>query len=303
MSTHLRIPKHRLQKIFKLRRDLSLNVELIGCLGVPVDTNVLEQLCRGFQEVLPDAIDTFELRRSLTELVGRTLTSADLEELCWRIAGNLSELVEGRPILSWTGHVNREEWVPLQVIDAQRSAVRTRRGMAGGTQFRVQALAGSPCPHVFEIFWSHRSVAVLASRLGFNLRDVEKPYAYSHPGQLVGCRFYALFSTAARNHALFSEVSPAKNTAAIWTWNRKVIAAREPARRKCPRGYPTSRPCFRCHLGTDQCPLATHAVTYVKKFCTHCARESWFNPQCGGDLCMDCTYQGLFPESSNVQTA
>lgn len=286
----------------KLHRALLLNTELLGCLGVVVDVCALDQLCRGFQAELPRTVDMAALRRSLAELVGQTLDKRELVRLCWRVVGNLPELVEGRGLPIWRGRPLREEWVPLEILDGQRWAVKTKRSFFIGTQFRIRALAGSPCPDVFEVFWSNRAVAAVASRLGFTLKDPIKVYAYTHPMQLVGCRFYALFTPRAKEYSPFTEICPAKQHTAIWDWNRALIAARAPERRKCPKNYATSRPCFRCHLGVNDCPLATHALTYTQRFCERCNKQAWFNPAHVSMICMDCQYQGLFPEKKNVET-
>lgn len=298
MTTPLPLPKYRLNSLLKLRSRLSINPTLLECLGIPVDSEVLGRLCMGMLEDLPSSVDSAALRKSLLGLVGQTLSVRELRHWCWRIVGNMSELIEGRPVMPWLG-TRRDEWVPMQIVDGRRWSIRTKRGQSVGTQFKLRALAGSPCPNLFDVFWSRRACSVIASRLGFNLRDVEKPYAYCQAQQLVGCRFYAKFTAQAKSYAPFTEIHPAKDTPAIWKWNRELIGGREPIKRKCPRNFPTNHPCYRCPIGIDKCQWATHAVTYVQKTCTRCQRRQWFDPSRSNEVCLECEYHSLFPEKTD----
>lgn len=276
---------------------------MVTAVGCRVDKEVITELVIGICHALPSDVSRKAVRESLLHLVGQILTPADLRTVAWRLAGNVDQLREARPVLPWD-MTHELEWVPMQITDAKRWGISTKRGPSYGVSFKLRALAGLPCPNLFEVFWSHRACAILAARLGFDLRDPDKTYGYANPFQMVGCKFYARFTPRPQNKfSPFDEVARASESPTILTWNRRLTASRHPANRKCPRNFPTTQPCFRCSAGLESCPIALHSRDYVSRTCPRCSEKKWFDPGHPSDVCIECSFRKNLPEREKTPAA
>lgn len=207
---------------------------------------------------------------SVRYLAGVQLTELEAMRLAWRLAGNLDRLRNGMSAPPWASQQS-DEWVPLQVLKYVPDInAKRRRGYT--VTFRV--LAGTPAPMKITTFWGMPACKYVAFRVGFS-----KPwgsYPFSRVSDFVGLRLYGLINAAkSRGTPVFHDI---ECTPGLQQWNRNnVLKLRFRVKQQCPRNY--SHACHQCAIGCDQCPAATHPVTYTIGRCGHCGKdEVLFDP-------------------------
>jgi len=214
---------------------------------------------------------------SVRYLVGSQLDDVVLRDAAWRLAGNLSKLRRGKPVLPWRTQAE-PEWVPLHVVGSQPHGFRSGRGF----NYQLRVLAGSPCPMLLEKAYPVRYVAALARRMGFGGR--RSRYRFQHGSELVNLQFTGLIDPikcgAAPN---FEQV---RVSAGQRRWNLGVLAQRQRVNFVCPRKY--THPCFRCWVGYEDCPAGCHLSSFVLRYCSGCRRQSMFDPLRTANRCVAC---------------
>lgn len=277
------VPRFDLNRIFRVKQAIEGDMDIVCYVGSKPEGSDYEYLVRRFRDRLPGA-DTTAVRRSLLELTGQAITQQRLRETAWRLAGNLPKLQAGSPVMPWTRQ-QVFEWVPLQIISSKLWV--SRRGKRGG-MFQMRILAGSPCPLIVEKFWSREFCGMAARRMGFT--KLRGKYPWQHISQLVGMRFLGRISPErSREQPDFDEIAEGKG--GLLTYNRKLIRARAPINRVCPRDFPTSQACHLCPIGMSECDLATHLRTYVYRHCRSCKQDAWIDPSTGEQVCLSCQYK------------
>lgn len=225
---------------------------------------------------LPDTVSRDAVYETIRPLAGDILTEAKARELAWRIAGNIDQLLEGRPIHTWTQQLH-DEAVPVRI---ERMRPARRKDVPGWTLF-CRVLAGSPCPLVFPQFMSSRSCSRIARTLGFSAPWHR--YPYSTPLHFVNLMFIANLEAAKSDSApYFQTIS---NTSALVNLNRGLIEVRCRAR-PCPRGY--AHPCEKCWVGYNECPAGIYPKTLVMRVCASCLTDAYFEPTDDGNVCINC---------------
>ncbi len=285
-------PRYDLNRVFRIKRAIEQDLDIACFVGTKPEGADFDALVRAFRVRVPIA-EREALKKSLLALTGQPLTRAALAAMAWRLAGNLTSLKAGQPVLPWSRQ-QKAEWVPLQIIDAKpRMSKKGRKGSL--LQFRV--LAGSPCTRLIEKFWSREFCAVVARRLGFS-RFRSGKYPWQHPKQMVGMRLLVeITPQLSRDGPDFEHVHPASGS--LLAYNRSLLRARTPATRTCPRRF--THPCHLCAVGMDRCDLATHARTYVTRLCRVCRENKLHDPATNEDLCMDCQERRMREEQGHTE--
>lgn len=191
------------------------------------------------------------VRESIRNIAGEPLTEPLISQTCWRLAGNVQRLRRGLMVPPW--HVQQDaEWVPVQVL----SYTRERRKHRWLSQYRLRALAGTPCPCVIVKSWADSFARVVAGRLGYS------PPWGKHPlrdlSELVNLRFYALVEPdqCAPGRPGFERLVCSQS---MLEWNRRLIKMRRRVDFQCPRGF--EHECFQCHVGYRDCEPAVRRLT------------------------------------------
>jgi len=260
------IPRYNLGRIIQLRDKLCTD-SMTEWFGFTAIGEHFDQFVDQLTEAIPRA-KRQAVYDSCTCLAGEYLTEARLRTLFWRLAGNTDSLRRGVAVPPW--HVQSErEWMPVQVTGWEFS--QNKWGKPGGL-FAMRILAGSACPMRIITFWTRGFSNLIARGAGYT--SYRHDYPFGHPSELVGLRLWALIDPAycQQGRPGFREVSC---TQTLRNWNRGIIRKRFRHGWECPRGY--ERHCYKCHVGYDQCPAATHRTT---KECED-APESQTNTEAG----------------------
>lgn len=273
-----------LARIFGYRDKLLNSAKVRRCLGQTLRGEDFSEFVTQIHRLLPKGIPKDLVFDSLQYLAGTRLSERELEDLSWRLAGNLRRLRNLRPVQPWFTQA-QQEWVPVQVLSGQ--PYRTKRYGKPGMIFQLQILAGSPCPLTIDHFWSRGFCRLIASRIGFSAPWGDYPFLSEY--QLVSTRLYVLVDPekSVGGKPGFNQVKETQ-PGGILSWNKELLKLR--ARRggfTCPQNYPAAHRCFQCHVGMDQCPAATHEETFVRKPCRKCQRSNWHDTA-DDRICVDC---------------
>lgn len=260
--------------------------------GMLVGDREVSAMVNETRQILGKALRPEVLRWSLEVLEGVRSSRESLEKLAWRLAGNFRRLRAGRPVYPWRGQ-KRAETVPFQV-----RAVRFLPDKPDRVLLDLQILSGSPAGMLTTVSWSRRFSGYLAPVAGFGKPSrrrqpspgVTRPIA--SPLEWVSLRMTGKLkiSTEKGDKLAFDEFDCTPQCRA---WNRQVIAGRQRLFEQCPRGF--EHACHTCPVGYSECPLGTHARTYVQRTCAACKRDdAYFD----GDAktCVDCQRRGLEDE-------
>jgi len=247
--------------------------------------------------LMPPATDRDAFNRTVEHLAGVTIDDAVINDLSWRLAGNLHHLKAGMAIPVWTRQLF-QEWVPIQVIRVNKARI-TKLGSdhsVPGAWFDYMVLAGLPAghtiikPHSWEYCYHVRTI------FGFSCKDLQRysRYAAAMPNypmadlnEFYGLRAYALIDPEiCRDKPNFREI---ENTNAFIEYNREIFRRRMRDGYVCPKNYSLEEmSCYRCEAGVDVCSAACHRLSYYRAVCQACKKENWFDPQFHGWVCVDC---------------
>lgn len=275
-------------KTYQLKRVLKLKNRLLQETTLPYYSCTLEgddfsRFVRAIQVGMPNGIPLDTLYESTRYLAGEELAAARLEELSWRLAGNVDRLKDGNPVRPWTTQFDME-WVPLQVLSAYPQLSHRNRP---GYMFCFRVMAGTPCPLRVYRHWTNDVCHVIARHIGFTASWLT--YPYSHPLQLVGLRLYGLIDPSmCRDGPGFFKV---EGTNVTDKYNRDILRFRvkQPHPEFCPRNY--AHDCHKCVVGYMNCPGGTHKDDYVQDACPRCGPGAWFDPASEAGLCVACIEQ------------
>jgi len=270
-------------------QQLAKSIDVTPFIGDELVGETFDEFVDALHEKLPGARARQPIEESCLCLLGETLTAEALRTLCWRLVGNSKRLKGGFPVLPWDGQVAKE-WVPVQVLASRFTA--TRRGKHGAV-LDLKVLAGQSCPETTTVFWTTAYCHTFVSRMGFT-RSYGK-YPFEDIRQLVNFRF--LIEVIPDIPELkFSRIHV---PATLKEWNKKLIRRRARETFKCPKKFPLSHPCHLCHVGQDQCSVATHAQTFEKRQCDECERNQFFDPAYPL-MCIACRQREILQRGKNV---
>lgn len=258
------------------RRNHIFSSVLTPYIGRNLTGDTVYEISNALLTALPNNVVQTAVFDSVRLLAGTTLTRQRAGDFAWRIAGNVDRLVDGLPVLNWTKQI-ADERVPV-IVENVRPFMRKR---SVGFMLQCRAVGGTPCPMTFPQFFSRGSCIAISQTLGFSAPW--GPYPYSTPYHFVNLLFFAHVE-AARSYEtpVFSTVSA---SASMIKHNRSKIEVRCRAK-LCPQNF--EHACVHCWLGYDQCQYATHAKTYVSKYCDACKMESFFDPADAAMTCVRC---------------
>lgn len=263
-------------RVIKLR-DKLYNGALAQYIGQEISSDILYHLHEELLSYLPSSVSATAVFESLRVLAGPPgLRKNDAAVLAWRLAGNIDLLSAGQPVLPWSRQYSDEK-VPVRL---EKMTAARRRGI-GGLIFHCRALAGTPCAMLFPAFVSFRGCSAISRTLGFSAPW--GPHAYKTPYHFVNLFFFAhVEAEKSYEYPAFSRVTV---SSAMQKANRELIAVRCRVR-PCPRMF--ENPCEHCFVGYDECPFATHDLTYVTRHCSNCNAMGFFNPGSSASNCMQC---------------
>ena len=265
--------KVSLQRVFKLRD------KLVKAISPYVARTIVGETVKDFTSdiyrALPPTVSYDAVFETCRVLAGQQLCLKTAAELSWRIAGNLDNLINGRPVLP-VGRQLVDEWWPVQILRLDPAYKRGKHGF----NVRFRALSGGYCPHVFEQFLSRPSCAVIAKSIGFSRA---RPYA--HHSHLVNLRL-SVFIEAARSAETpyFREVTCSSS---MRNYNSPLIDIRV-RNKPCPMDY--AHLCESCAVGSGTCPAAVFQKDLVIKHCDKCASEQAFDTTRSEEICLACWY-------------
>lgn len=155
----------------------------------------------------------------------------------------------------------------------------------------LRVLAGTACPLVLQKFWSREACGFMSSRLGFSNRYGKRPYQSAL--LMTGLRLCVLLEPElCRDGPMFQHVVVPDF---CLRHNRELLKARLQRIPPCPQAY--THPCYRCTVGADACPFATHRDTFVVQPCPACGQaEAVFDPEMSLNACRKCFLRELLRE-------
>jgi hypothetical protein len=231
--------KHQIANVLKLRQKLIQRLTPLYQNELIVQETFLS-LVRDLAQLLPDSIVTDVITDSIRYVVGQRLSAKELDELCWRLAGNLPRLKQRRAVPPW----NRQpfqELVPAQIVKVQLRRGGLQRGELGH-EITFRILAGTSCPLKVHKWWSVRASRFMAyfrdaNRHGFGFArsrgEEVSPYRYEDPRQFMSLRCLLLIDPELcdlKDGPGFQEIY---HTSATMEWNR-VTSVRTTCRRRWP---------------------------------------------------------------------
>ena len=206
-----------------------------------------------------------------------------LRDLCWRLAAGYQELAHVRPLTRQFETV-APSWVELRIEEVWFSGLsqakkvmveltlRVLRGPFAGLCFKQRM------PYAFV-------VRVLAKTLGF------PKYKGTHKNELVQCCFIGYLNT---ERADKPKVEFFETDSRIVAWTARIRKDRKSCPKQC------SWTCQHCPLGylrlrekdtpdTPWCPKGTHRCSFVRRCCSRCQQDQWFNPESASQVCLKCS--------------
>lgn len=262
-----------INRVFKQRDKLFL--ALRPYINAKITGQVFKDLVEDVYLKLPDTVSHDALFESARVLAGDPLSRKTAAEFAWRLAGNVHLLNASSPVLPWTIQV-KDEWVPVQVLRVEAAVKNYRAGYV----FSCRALAGSPCPMVFEQFLSRASCAAISRTVGFN-----NTMPYTNGLYFTNLRMWVGVEAARSNEApQFQQVDC---SSAMQQYNKKLLAIRTRAQ-PCPNNF--SHLCEHCEVGYDECVAAIFPKRLEKKLCEICQEIRYFDVSRGDGLCLACAH-------------
>lgn len=270
-------------RVFKQRDKLFL--ALRPYIGANISGQVFKDLVEDLYPKLPDTVShdaVFESSRILAGLVLERKTAA---EFAWRLAGNISLLNAGTPVAVWTMQVS-DEWVPVQILRVDAANKNYRSGYI----FHCRALAGSPCPMIFEQFLSRASCAAISRTVGFN-----NTMPYTNGLHFTNLRMWVGVEAARSTDVpQFQQVDC---SSAMQQHNKKLLAIRTRLQ-PCPQNF--EHPCEHCEIGYNECPAAIFPKRLEKKLCENCGETRYFDPSREGNSCLACVHAANMNKTAGI---
>lgn len=225
---------------------------------------------------------------SIMSSVSKLITRENIIRTIWRLAGNLDKLKADIPVHEWL-YQTELEWVPIFIYRVNKG-----KNYNNKTGFFVEyrVIAGSPAGLKFTTFFSMPYVRFLAKSLGYKS---SRRYDFRlHDGkELTGMYLYILLDPK-----LSKENKPGFYHFYVPASYKKLNLEKIKFRRrivKCPMDYSLSEmPCHLCPMGYDSCLGGCRPKTLYLKGCPRCNKESWFDPDGKGIICVECSENSYY---------
>lgn len=217
---------------------------------------------------------------SVLDLFARSsIHPADLEDMAWRLAGNIDRL-------RLDMEIPPRSMLPVSPVFAPAQVTQARFKWFGnqprpGVDMTLRILDGDLCGRSVRRWISSKFAFVVARELGVGRRR-SRPWGYSGIcQQLYGLRLVVRLVTSYSGDLTFDRFMAGQ----FVSYNRSLMKNRS---LPCPAGY--SWPCHECSLGEDQCPdrgktpRACRRFSVVVSSCVVCQQEA---PHDNGE-CLRC---------------
>lgn len=296
-------PRYVISKIIKLHKKLAEDT-LLEHHGYSYSGPAFEEFVNAVHTAIPKA-DRKALYNSLVPLAGIDLLDKEIDELAWRLAGNVHNLSKGIAVPFWTRQLF-PEWAPVQIISVKRylAKVKTVSGSAKtekrACRVKLFILGGLAAGRTIERTWTDGYCQHLRTIFGFSRYDRAK-YSYddTKPNypllnvlEFTRLRFLAYITPEKSiNEPDFEKI---ECPGGCLSWNKKLMKKRQRQGHICPKQYPLAViPCYKCEQGYDKCSAACHPNTFLLRGCPACEVISYFDPANNDDVCVNCMEKKL----------
>jgi hypothetical protein len=246
----IRLP-YSIATVIKQQRRLLDDVPLKKFIGRSMDRSLLRSMAEYLKyKVRKDTIPLSFYENTLDLFRSRIIEDRQMSILLRRIAA-VAELPERplTPAVPWIQQL-ADEWVPIEV-----ESVVKKQGNEQIWLFKCCALGGRMADVRFDCSVSLKRAFRFAKMSGFNQRSEWK--RLHDPRQFVRLRL--LLNVLKGSTFSSVRIGDCGEHPPIVTYNRKLNRLRDPELRVCC--YRMRVPCFRCGVGTDQCPVAVQEQT------------------------------------------
>lgn len=193
---------------------------------------------------------------------GEDLSSSDIREISYRIAGNLPRLKKGEAIPPWDRQLE-EEWVVVRIRDS-KSPVQIRKDGTQGFSLQMFAYNGWSAGHTFWVNFHMGTAPMVGNWIGLP----KKRITWFDPPDLVGMYAYVLLRVQEDGQKpAFRRVHITSGLAK----ENKELLERRLDYDSCPNGFKPSRytDCNQCHCGYD---------SWSPPFCKYALKPKGSNP-------------------------
>lgn len=317
MAEHL--PVYNIPKILATRERL-LNEVFLPYYSLVCENEDFEDFVQQVSKALP-GLPLETLRSTMQNVAGTELVNDPMEDLAWRLAGNMHHIRRGQAIPPWSRQLF-DEWVPIQIMSIDKIRIKKKAGPGqanydpeylrrlekrqqenkGALQtdagiFNFLVLGGLPAGHTFSRLFAAKYCFHIRDVFGFAKWDVERFTDQELPKrfypmrdilELTRLRFLGLITPeVCRNGLSFDQLACPPS---CQVWNKQQMKRRRRQDYACPMGYSLeTHPCFQCEVGYDQCKAGCHPTTYVKGQCPKCRREdAYLDPSKPDSYCVEC---------------
>ena len=228
--------------------------------GLPIDVETVDALSKTLARSLNTSIGS--VRDSLIPDVGKyDLDREKIEEISWRLAGNLNRLRQGIPVTEWKGQV-AHEWCLVRITGAANSGLSEKGNPTFAFGYFVES--GSPAGHKFRVILARRRMYGMFRSLGLSRDYIE----HCVPEALTNTRSYFLLKQRDQDDEDLGEpyIERINTAQAMKKHNRSLFRRR--MGKECPYGLKpvTYLNCFRCPRGYEN-------SRFGDDYCEHAVRR------------------------------
>lgn len=211
------------------------------------------------------------MQSCVLEHFNRTLQADAAWRLAWRLAANKSSIRRGISVSDGTAAGYLGPCI-VRIVSVRPGYRKFRDGTSKfGATSVLEIQTGPGAGRTMSKFWSSAMCSRLARNGGLWPRKVPLADARTLYG---GFFLVRLNPTLGRDGQLAFDALT--DMSSLKARNLKLRNRRERKGFKCPVNQPPDRlPCYRCPLGEDKCPAATHAKTYQYRMCVTCNKQAF----------------------------
>lgn len=255
---------------------------------------------RGLPYVTSVALDTL-----VRHAYNQTLGQDSRVNLCWRIAAGFTHMRYGKHLKFEFGP-GPQEWTSVRVEEVNYGRVfNSERGPSQTLELTLRVMRGQFAGLTFKQLIPYKYVMFKIAR------DIGFPaFTKLDKNDLVLSGFVGLLDPGAKYGPAIVEFHAGTS---LQDRNRRIYKLRNTP---CLLGY--NWPCVKCTLGHrsgsindydkheliddgSSCMRATHVNSYVKRPCSRCNGDKWFDPYDTGAICISCQNEEAFTRLKAAQ--
>jgi len=260
-----------------IRDKLVVADEVSNFIGSSLSTDEFPQLVDAICKYLPPSIGQDVVSTTLSPLLSQEVTEEGLDEMFWRLTGNLDLLRAGRPATGWCVPVV-DTWCPVLVLRADKRTERKRAGYF----LRMRMLQGPGSGMIVGKFFSNRFLKFIAGDFGFSQRAA-LPYVSALDMVLLQC--CVSISPKSSDKPKITKVT-VLSSQKVYNKQQLQIRFRKPKVFSCPKLF--KHACRQCPIGYKDCVAGTHEFTFKSMLCDICKSKAWFDPELSEEMCIGC---------------